>query len=73
MATRPEVLDALADYLPEPRVRAGPRRLLRWLLEGMERGRQRRELAHLDDRLLRDIGLTRTQARAEARKPFWRQ
>ncbi|NIR28247.1 MAG: DUF1127 domain-containing protein [Gammaproteobacteria bacterium] len=73
MATRPEHLDALARYLPYHRVHAEPRRLLRWLLDGMERARQRRELAQLDDRMLRDMGLTRSQARAEARKPFWRK
>ncbi|WP_425450320.1 DUF1127 domain-containing protein [Virgifigura deserti] len=33
---------------------------------------QRRALAALDDRLLRDIGKTRAEAMAEARKPFWR-
>lgn len=38
----------------------------------MERGRQRRALAELDDRLLRDIGLTRTDVWHEIAKPFWR-
>jgi uncharacterized protein YjiS (DUF1127 family) len=33
--------------------------------------RQRRALAALDDRLLRDIGVTCTQARREAAKSFW--
>ena len=37
------------------------------------RARQRRALAALDDRLLRDIGGTRAAARFEARKPFWRE
>lgn len=45
---------------------------IRWLRECLERAAQRRELAALDDRLLRDIGVTRAQARAEASKPFWR-
>ena len=36
-----------------------------------ERNRQRRALAELDDRLLRDIGVTSAQARSEAAKPFW--
>ena len=37
-----------------------------------DRARQRRELARLDQRLLRDIGVSRYDALAEARKPFWR-
>jgi uncharacterized protein YjiS (DUF1127 family) len=37
-----------------------------------ERARMRHQLAMLDDRLLRDIGITRLQARSEAEKPFWR-
>jgi uncharacterized protein YjiS (DUF1127 family) len=41
------------------------------LVEWLERYRQRRALARLDDRLLRDIGMTREQARRETRKPFW--
>jgi uncharacterized protein YjiS (DUF1127 family) len=37
-----------------------------------ERARQRRALLRLDDRLLHDIGVGRSMAEAEARKPFWR-
>jgi uncharacterized protein YjiS (DUF1127 family) len=37
-----------------------------------ERVRQRRALQHLSDHMLRDIGLDRLTAEAEARKPFWR-
>ncbi len=33
---------------------------------------ERRELMTLDHRLLRDIGLSRSDAIAEWRKPFWR-
>lgn len=32
----------------------------------------RRQLAELDARLLRDIGLSQEAARTEVRKPFWR-
>jgi len=43
------------------------------LVEGwLQRSRQRRALAELDDRQLRDIGVTRAQALAEAARPFWR-
>jgi uncharacterized protein YjiS (DUF1127 family) len=37
-----------------------------------ERRRQRRALAALDDRLLRDIGVAPRLALDEAAKPFWR-
>jgi len=37
-----------------------------------ERSCQRQDLHELDDHLLRDIGITREQARREIRKPFWR-
>jgi uncharacterized protein YjiS (DUF1127 family) len=36
------------------------------------RSRQRRALTDLDDRLLRDIGVSRSAAAREAAKPFWR-
>jgi uncharacterized protein YjiS (DUF1127 family) len=34
--------------------------------------REAEELAQLDDRELRDIGLTRSEVRAVFNKPFWR-
>jgi uncharacterized protein YjiS (DUF1127 family) len=36
-----------------------------------ELARSRRQLAQLDERLLRDIGLDRATARIEATKGFW--
>ncbi len=42
--------------------------LLRW----QSRASERHALGDLDDRMLKDIGLTRTQADQESRKPFWR-
>ncbi len=45
---------------------------LRLIGTWMERRRQRRALAELDDHQLRDIGLTRAEARAECAQPFWR-
>ena len=36
------------------------------------RSRDRDALAQLDHRTLRDLGLTESQARFEANKPFWR-
>lgn len=38
----------------------------------MERWEHRQKLRQLDDRLLRDIGLSRADIYREARKPFWR-
>ena len=38
----------------------------------LERHRQRRALARLDQRLLHDIGLTAEAADAEAKRSFWR-
>jgi uncharacterized protein YjiS (DUF1127 family) len=38
----------------------------------IERTRQRRALAALDDQMLRDIGITRVEAVRECEKPFWR-
>ncbi|PWC54595.1 DUF1127 domain-containing protein [Azospirillum sp. TSO22-1] len=36
------------------------------------RRRQRRALALLDQRLLKDVGLSAEDAAEESRKPFWR-
>lgn len=36
------------------------------------RRRQRRDLAELDDHLLKDLGLTRADVEREVGKPFWR-
>lgn len=43
------------------------------VLDWMQRERERRQLAALDHRLLRDIGLSRADALEEARKPFWKE
>ncbi|OAN49868.1 hypothetical protein A6A04_18670 [Paramagnetospirillum marisnigri] len=42
-----------------------------WAAAG-RRMRGRALLARLDDRMLKDAGLSRADAWAEARKPFWR-
>ena len=36
------------------------------------RSRQRRRLMSLDDRMLRDIGISRAEAAEEFSKPFWK-
>ncbi|MCP3867679.1 MAG: DUF1127 domain-containing protein [Gammaproteobacteria bacterium] len=52
---------------------------VRWLsnrarqIEGFyNRHRQRHQLMTLDDRLLKDIGISRTDALKEGEKPFWK-
>jgi uncharacterized protein YjiS (DUF1127 family) len=56
-----------------------PHRLLAWLqmafvvlVRWRERARQRNQLAQLDSRMLRDIGITPSEAARECDKPFWR-
>jgi uncharacterized protein YjiS (DUF1127 family) len=41
--------------------------------EWRRRARERAELAALDERILRDIGLTRADAEFLSNKPFWRE
>jgi uncharacterized protein YjiS (DUF1127 family) len=38
-----------------------------------QRHRMRRELLSLDERLLRDMGLSRYDAAREGRRPFWKE
>jgi len=47
-------------------------RIVDMLLQFHERTRQRQALMALDDRLLKDIGISRADAEREASKPFWR-
>ena len=49
----------------------GDLRPLGRLLTLMSLGRSRRRLGDLEEHLLRDIGLTRAEARQEAEKPIW--
>ena len=64
-------------FAPNAAPAARPRRhwalqALDTLLEWRERAQQRHALARLDDRMLRDIGLSRADVYCEYRKPFWR-
>lgn len=53
------------------------RHALGWIVavvrEWRRRARSRAELAMLDERTLRDIGITRADVWRETGKPFWRQ
>lgn len=63
----PSLAILLSRRLPGPSRRPLLSRLLH--LAALRRNRSR--LAQLDDHLLRDIGLTRDEARAEAERPVW--
>ena len=52
-------------------LRAGLARVVARLLDWHELARQRQALAALDDHMLKDIGLSRADARQEADRPFW--
>lgn len=52
---------------PRPSVRG----ILDWLVALDARYRQRRTLETLDDRMLRDIGVTRAEVEQEIRRPLW--
>ena len=59
--------------LPGPIARRGFGLLGDLLMAWTERRRSRRDLAQLDARLLRDIGLSLDEATREAAVPFWRR
>jgi len=48
-------------------------RVLARVREWRRRSHDRAELAKLDDRMLRDIGLTQADAEFLSSKPFWRE
>lgn len=55
-----------------PASRPSLRALLERFFVWVTLARSRRDLAGLDDRALRDIGIDRATAAEEAAKPFWR-
>jgi uncharacterized protein YjiS (DUF1127 family) len=59
---------ALRDRLRDAVIRIHAR-----LSEWRQFRRSRAELAKLDERMLRDIGLTRADVWREINKPFWRK
>ena len=67
---RPRAGDQLSAWTRGLSARLGQAAARAWL--SLERRRQRKAMLHLDDRLLRDIGLTRAEVRLECAKPIWR-
>lgn len=59
-----------ATRLMQPTVRAKGSVLARFV-QAYAAWQQRKHLATLDDAALSDIGITRTQAEAEATRPLW--
>lgn len=73
--SRSPILPAEATNLTHPEKRGRPSLgVIRWswLWSWHERWRQRRILEEMEAHRLKDIGLSRAQARYEAAKPFWR-
>ena len=66
-----QVEDARGQW---PTLTGGPawRAVVGWCRAALERRRQRIALAALNDDLLRDIGVTREEARVESARPLWR-
>jgi uncharacterized protein YjiS (DUF1127 family) len=59
------------DFPPQSRLRRVLMRMAGHCGLWVTRIRSRQALAELDDRLLRDVGLTRYDAARETNKPFW--
>lgn len=66
--TAPRTYSTWAPRRERPALAAAYLTIRTWI----ERVRQRRALAGLDDAMLRDIGITRVEAARECEKPFWR-
>ena len=69
-ATTETIFGTLAKkvaFLPVSVLSAGMGTILIW----QERARQRYRIAELDDRALKDIGVSRAELHREWRKPFW--
>ncbi|MGH6902628.1 MAG: DUF1127 domain-containing protein [Geminicoccaceae bacterium] len=60
------------EHLVSRRAASWPGQVRATLRLWQDRVSGRQQLLRLDDRVLRDIGITRLQAEAAASKPFWR-
>jgi uncharacterized protein YjiS (DUF1127 family) len=61
-----------AGFLPSRLARRAMSATLQQLLLWQERATERHHLSMAEDRMLRDVGLTRADLAPEIRKPFWR-
>ena len=70
---RPVILDPVTagPGRPTERLRAALSWVILTLLRWQELARQRRALGAMSDHMLKDLGLTRTDALREAGRPFW--
>ena len=64
-------IGTLAPKAPRFTLTGALRRFGGRVVAWQERARMRRGLAAMDDRLLRDIGLSRADVHRETEKPFW--
>jgi uncharacterized protein YjiS (DUF1127 family) len=70
MATLPGAITTFGRQF-RPQAAFVAQRLRRLLVRWAALRRERLELAELDDRMLRDIGIDRITARREVDRPFW--
>ncbi len=74
MSSRHQLAIAKPEFSPlawHRRLAAAMRAAVAWSVRCRERSAQRRALAQLDDRLLRDVGLNRTDVAAECGMSLW--
>ncbi|WXL26069.1 DUF1127 domain-containing protein [Ectopseudomonas mendocina] len=64
--------DLFFDHGSRSNASALPLRIYSAIMQWRRRAISRRQLAHLDARLLADAGITESQRMAELSKPFWR-
>ena len=52
-------------------IAAGAGQAIAFVVRSLRRQRTRRDLVHLDERMLRDIGRSRYEVGMELRRPWW--
>ncbi|MEZ5932549.1 MAG: DUF1127 domain-containing protein [Alphaproteobacteria bacterium] len=72
LITQKPLYDAMPPLELRPWRRSLGGRFVAWINRWATRHAQQKRLAMLDDRLLRDVGLTRQDVIDEQNKPFWR-